>query len=261
MVRVSVIYLTYRPGGYDILAAGLTQQTHDNIELIIVDDYPGRREKVQEYLESQDIYASYIGPSKKKCFPEIAFNDSNAHNTGIMMSTGDILVILTDYTYLHEDTIERFVNKIQDEPKACVSAVANIWAVQPADLTDPISIFKKHWDGTAIENGGTSNGQWRPQKFEVFCSAFPWAIIRDTNGFPEKYDALSSRQPESIYFFEDVGAHLIVDPGNIVDVIDHRNWTPNHLWHTSKKIAEGSRDFIERENCFDLKTHTRGTLP
>ena len=56
---VSVISLTYRPGGFDVLADGLQGQTYQDYELICVDEAVHRRDAVFNYLKKRGIPVSH----------------------------------------------------------------------------------------------------------------------------------------------------------------------------------------------------------
>ncbi|GAH86346.1 unnamed protein product, partial [marine sediment metagenome] len=57
---------------------------------------------------------------------------------------------------------------------------------------------------------------------------------------------------------EAAGGKPYVDKDNFMEMINHRAWLPHELWWAAHIAPAGSTEFIERENCFDLKTHTRG---
>ena len=62
---LSLVYLTYRPGGIDLLAEGLALQ-EPCYELIVVDDCDGRvqRGQAEAYLRVRGINLQWYGESK-----------------------------------------------------------------------------------------------------------------------------------------------------------------------------------------------------
>ena len=85
--KLSIIYITYRPGGMDVLCNSLKRQTYKDYELIVVDDYPNR--DLKEYFDGNGIPITYYGPSKEKHYKDTPFGQVNAFNTGILKATGE----------------------------------------------------------------------------------------------------------------------------------------------------------------------------
>lgn len=287
-MRPTILWYSYRPGGIDVLCDSLRRQTHQDYELIMVDDLVERKKDVLEYLDFNGITPAYLGPSKKKCFPEIAYNCTNALNTGILKSTGDPLIVVTDYIWLPPKTIERFCSfEEKYKKKYCITIPGRMWDKEPHDLTQPISVFDKEWKGTPSLNGCKFLYEWIPEKWEMSCSAIPYEVYVETNGCPECWDYCTSligdidkkyiegqiTKEEGIeqaipilndafFFHERVGAHYYVDRENVCEMINHRDWpSETGVWHATKQKPQGSTEFIKRENTFNLRTHERGTLP
>lgn len=287
MLRPTVLFYTYRPGGIDILADGLKNQTHQNYELVIVDDYVERKQKVKRYLARHDIHPEYLGPSKKKGFPNIKYNCTNSLNTGILMSTGDPIIVLTDYIWMPPKAIERFCSfESKYKKNWCITTAGRMWEKTPKDLSNPISVFRPYWKGTPEQNKCRYDYNWVPEKWEMSFSAIPYRVYKKTNGCPECWDCLTSliddinekkiqglitpqqaeqqiqkRLQDAFYFHEKVGAHYYIDKQNICEMINHRDWLPEETWHATKMKPTGTETkFIRRKNRFDLKTHKRGTL-
>lgn len=269
-----------------MLCDSLKHQTHQDYELIMVDDLVERKKDVLEYLDLNGITPSYLGPSKKPCFPELAFRCTNALNTGILMSTGDPIIVLTDYIWLPPTTIERFCSfEEKYKQNYCITTMGRMWDKIPHDLTQPISVFKKEWRGDPAQNGCRYLYDWVPTKFEMSCSAIPYSVYMETNGAPECWDCCTSliddikdklndglitrdeaeqqaqqRLNEAFFYHEKIGAQYFVDKENVVEMINHRDWQPQSVWHATHQKPQGSTEFIKRENTFDLKNHKRGTL-
>ena len=88
MAELSLIYLTYRPGGIDLLAQSLINQPLI-YELIVIDDFPGRPERgeAKKFLQSHGIPLRYYGPSKTKSLPDSPCGLANAMNRVAMHAT------------------------------------------------------------------------------------------------------------------------------------------------------------------------------
>lgn len=259
MSEFSIVYITYRPGGFDILADSLENQTFKGYELIVVDDYPERKDKVRQYLEGKGIPVAYVGPSKPKCFPELPFNVANAINTGFLLSTKEVVIVLQDYQWLPPDCLEKFARHgAMFKENYCVVLPGQFWEdSRPRNNEGLISIWSKGWKGIPEDNGCRKSFVWVPEGWEFACIACPWNVVAAMNGLPECFDAFAAYplKPEENRF-ESGGGKPYVDKDNFIQMINHREWLPSELWHQAKRT--GSAEYIERENCFDLKTHTRG---
>jgi len=265
-MELSLVYLTYRPGSLDMLADSLRNQTLQDYELIIIDDYDvDRREMVRNYLQENGVKVKYIGRSKPKCFPDTPFNLINAWNTGVLASTGDLIVFLQDYTWWPPYSLERWLkHKALFEEKCCITGVAKYWGTEPLnvekDLTGPISIWRNHWRGSPEQNGWKNPAIWVGDPFEMFYFAVPYQVLVEINGFPECYDCSRDQVTPFVERVKKVGGKLFTDRENVCEMIDHRKWNPSGLWHSLAVNPKGSTTLMERENCFNLSKHKRGEV-
>jgi predicted SAM-dependent methyltransferase len=268
MPKFTVCYLTYRPGGYDVLADGLSHQTYTNYELICIDDMKGRRQMVRDYLTSAGVKAVTVSPSKPPSFPDLAYQVSNAYNTGIMLSHGDYLVFLHDYIWLPPDALEKFARcEAYLQKGICVTGVALTIDEITRDasgrhLDRPISIWDHKWAGDPLQHGYKIHSVWRPFVFELFYVAMPYDMLVKLNGLQECYDYATGTQVEPLLKrVPELGGGFFVDETNICYMLNHRDWGSGEgagLWWVDKKVKP--TQLIIRENTFDLKTHVRGTI-
>ncbi len=104
----SIVFVTKRPGGYDILLHALAKQTSKDYELICVDELaPHRKEKVEEMAEALGVNLVAVTTSKPKTHPHTRFGIANAFNTGFILASGDIVTILQDYIYVPSDFVQK----------------------------------------------------------------------------------------------------------------------------------------------------------
>jgi len=248
-MKISIVYLTYRPGGFDMLADSLRNQTIQDYELIIIDDYQiDRREMVKQYLEKKGVKLKHIGRSKPKCFPDTLCNFINALNTGILASTGDMIMLIQDYTWLSPHCLERWL-KHEDffDEKGCIAGIGKYWAKEPnvqKNLMDPISIWKDDWQGSPEQNGWTEYTMWIGDPFELFYAALPYEVLTETNGFQEWGDYI----PGCFLLVESftrhlkkIGGKIYTDKENICELINHKLWKPRRLWHSLAQNPYGRR--------------------
>lgn len=264
MIDLSIIYLTYRCGGFDILADSLINQTYKKYELIIIDDYKiDRRETVRKYLTSKHIYPKYIGPSKPKCFPELAYNISNAINTGIILSTKEVIVVITDYQWFAPDCFEKIAKReYLLRNRTCIVLPARTWeSSSPRNNNGIITIWEKEWKGFPLENNCIEQVPWIPEGWEFAFTAYPGNVLTDLNGFPEYLDCYAAPPLEPLLEWINKGnAKPYVDTNNFMHAINHREWQPAELWHQARRTPKGSTQFTKRDNTFNLKTLPRGKV-
>ena len=108
---ISIIYVTKRPGGYDILFNCLREQTYQNYELIIVDDVlDERKEKLLSYAKEKGIKLKIATKSKRKTFEDTKFGIANALNTGYILSKGKYVLTIMDYAWMPKTLLESIKN-------------------------------------------------------------------------------------------------------------------------------------------------------
>lgn len=257
MVQLSLVYVTYRPGGYDILLDSVKNQTFRDFELIVVDELTHRRDKVLKYFTRCGDITTIVTPSKPKAFPKHVYGLLNAFNTGVIESSGEYIVILDDYTWLPPDSLQRFMNHKQKMDEGyCISATAKNYMVSPKpfNLEHDLYVFEKPLKGKLEDNGFSTYQRWIPNKFELFYSCIPYSILEKINGFPECWDYYPNKQIDPFMkAVEDVDGKLMVDKNNVCEMINHRNWGGG-LWHLSKISANYEKDykFVECPNPFNI---------
>lgn len=81
-------------------------QTHKNLELIIVDDGESQEETVKELALTASIPVRYIKLDQE------GYNLAQARNIGAIEATGDILVFCDQRIVMEENAIEEFIKKL-----------------------------------------------------------------------------------------------------------------------------------------------------
>ena len=272
--KISLIYMTYRPGGLDLLAASLEDQTYKNYELIIVDDYKPRlvnADSMRRYFKSFNIPIVWYGPSKEKTLKDTTYGQVNAFNTGLFHATGDIIVYCSDYTMFNSNSMERWNTRYnQAGINTLITAVAIEYSYHGAfveNLKDGhISIFDPPIHGSKLDHRFEPYHPWVPETFELFYSSFPAQWLTDINGFDERADYWC------VYWFNSIlkqGAlsHLGVgtDHSQVAHIVDHRHWAmmDPKLWSVVKTgiaepAPEASPQWERRSpNSFDIVEERR----
>ena len=104
MPRISLSIVTARPGGLDVLLAGLSQQVFADFEVIIVDAlYDRRRELVADKFSDARIRVVHT-PPKDRLFPIDSV--PAARNTAIAKASGELIVWGVDYAFFPEACLQ-----------------------------------------------------------------------------------------------------------------------------------------------------------
>ncbi len=273
MPKFSVIFLTYRPGSYDMLADSLAHQTCSDYELICIDERVDLHAARWQYLRDHNVKVTAISQAKKKCFPDTAYNLINAYNTGVLLSRGEYVIILNDFTWLPPDALSGFANTYAGMSAPHLTVISGAADYSMTDRpprtgyigrgysNDPITVWEKPWFGTPEANGYAHGDIWVGDPMELFYTCFPYSLLVKMNGFPECYDNHKANQVVPTYEkILQAGGRVFNDTANQCFMVHTREWGGG-LWHQSKKESRGNTQLIIRENTFDLKTHVRGTLP
>lgn len=261
---LSLIYFTYRPGGFDMLCGSLMNQTYDNYELIIIDDLPGRN--LVNYIEDCGIPLSHYGPSKEKSYPDTPFNQVNAANTGFLQARGDIVILIEDYAWLRPGTLERWCQIFDEKgPTTFITGVGEYWDYKPPEKIGHITVWNEPFDGDFTKC--TYKGTWRPEVFEYFYSGMSVSALEWLNGMDERLDHWNT-WPARIWpdICKEGDIEFYTDDENRIDLIDHRLWTKEKesWWWINKTYAGKQKEQSEKirwdlyaPNNFNLKEDRR----
>jgi predicted HAD superfamily hydrolase len=100
MPRVSVNWGSNRPGGVDVVLAGLRGQTFKDFEVVFVDGlYHERHALVLEEVKRVGLEQPFFHVPNHRYRPDIWGATCAGYNTGFALSDGDVVVMLLDYGY------------------------------------------------------------------------------------------------------------------------------------------------------------------
>jgi glycosyltransferase involved in cell wall biosynthesis len=106
MPRISIVIPTNRIGGLDVLAHGLSNQTYHDFELVLSDGIYDYRSKI---FEDRKLNFPVIHvPPIDNPFPVAGF--CRYSNTGLVHASGELVLFVTDYTWLPPDLIKKHVD-------------------------------------------------------------------------------------------------------------------------------------------------------
>lgn len=96
--RMSVVVITARPGGLDVLLTGLSRQEFTDFEVVLVDAlFHLRRDVVGDAFATARVRVVHT-PPRQRVFPYDAC--PQARNMGIAKARGELIVWLVDYSYV-----------------------------------------------------------------------------------------------------------------------------------------------------------------
>ena len=240
---ISLIVLTYRPGGIDLLADMLARTIPSGPwELIVIDDYPGRVERglAQYHLHERGIPLGYYGGSKNKSYPETKGGLCNATNTALLHAKGDFLVFLSDFTILPPQWLQVWEKhrEMMKGKRQMLSGAAIMFDAPKPDLVDdvqtwhelnhlpnsnnPYSMYR-FLDGQQIPL--QAKWPWVAHDWETFYYGCPLEYWLEMNGLDERADHCHC-WPVSSHIAQAklAGWELGIDPSTSCFMIDHRIW-------------------------------------
>jgi len=248
---ISLIYFTYRPGGFDLLIDSLKRQKDaDGLwELVVVDD--GKKVSVNEKGVVSDVYyrdvselikeaglpLRWYGRSKEKKYRDARFGVANAMNTGLRYSKGDIMLYVHDYTFLNPNALRMWCDAYTESKKKLVVGVGKEHYYNGKFLIGDCSIFDPPFESFDDDRFHWYH-DWIPEEFELFYSAYPREFIDDIGGFDEKCDFnMSSDYLRIVGQAKERGYKLEVDKKNWVNIVNHRQWKmiDPKLWNVMLK--------------------------
>lgn len=225
---VSVLTPTIRKGFWNIMAHNLSNQTYDNFEWIVIDDYPENREEIMaKYCKKWGIenwqYIRHEPEVRRK------FALSSANNAGIKASKGELLVWLQDFVIIPNDGIERIVDIYRHHPYDFIAPVdtRHLPAIEPdTDSEDWFHgelevIGEQVYKNIRMKRKGIRKSETTTD-LELNYGAIPKKLLEDLNGFWEFYDdALGWDDTEIVLRGFQLGAKVIIDDTNIARCLDH----------------------------------------
>lgn len=117
-MKLSVVYVTNRPGGMDILLDNLNRQTFKDFELILADElYKERKTEVELLFAKYPV--KHFKPREKQ--EGDVWNLNKAYNDALDKVEGELVVFLQDYIWIPANGLERFWDIYELYPNAPVT--------------------------------------------------------------------------------------------------------------------------------------------
>lgn len=239
---ISVLYISNRYGGLDILRANLKRQTFKDFELVFVDGlYNERKNEVSEYFK--DFKVTHID---QNVLPMEGFVSrlARADNLGFRNCKGELIVCLQDYIYIPSTGLEKFWNLHKlEEGKALITGMGHQY-FYPAkeDIVNDkglITVFEQdytkkpetpHWLDPRFD-GNYSVRLAHPVEWELNWACIPKDIIFKIGGMDEVYDQKGFAWDNTNIATRCamLGFKILIDPSNECFGFDHDGWWVNPL--------------------------------
>ena len=240
---LSLVYLTYRPGGIDLLVQSLRQQV-PFYELIVVDDYPGRVERGEatNYIERHGLPLTFHGPSKSHSYPDHCNGLANAMNTGALHATTQYVIFVHDYTWLPLGALWSWRYWLSHSlHNTVLSGVAVMHGARDPEKMGDVSI----WHTNPVFCGHNlfhRMEDWIPRLFENFYVGMPLEFIQRINGFDERADCGHICWPAFSMYYQARSSdfQVTVNRELLIHMVDHRVWKKFDLklWHAEEMSLE-----------------------
>lgn len=251
MGKISVLNITARYGGLDILRASLERQTVKDFEVVIVDGLWEQREpQVKKYFKDFDLV--YVRQSKKR---DGAFSNlAHADNEGFRACKNELIVCLQDYIWCPPFLLHKFWEAYSAYGDSLVGAVGHQYRTPGKDdIKNPkgkMTVFKEDFKGRPEDqcwqdprmrlDQGTFY-ETAPVNWELSCGSISRKVIYELGGMDEEYDfqGFAYDNVNIAQRAEMLGYKTYLDQTNEYRAISHDDWAmETHKKDRSTNIAE-----------------------
>lgn len=242
MAKISVMNLTNRWGGIDILWANMRRQTEQDFELVLVDAlWREREEEVKTYIN--DPRLKYIRQNDK--VEGALTNLAHADNQGFKACEGELIVCLQDYIWINPEGLEKYWFHHKNHPEGILVTGVGDQYNKPAkeDMTDEygkITVFSKpytqkpevlFWKDPRKRTDQGTFYECMPVDWELNWASIPRKLIYEMGGMDEQYDFEgfawdNVNIAQRAYI---MGYKSYIDQTNECMGFNHDGWWPNPL--------------------------------
>lgn len=237
-MKISVMNLTNRVGGIDILWANMKRQTMQDFELVLVDAlWKDREKEVKEYIN--DPRLKYIRQNEK---PEGAYTGlAHADNQGFRECSGELIVCLQDYQWIPPEGLEKYWMIYEKDPRALVTGVGHHYSdPRPVNKDGKITVFQEpytrrpevlSWSDPRMNKERPQLSTADPVEWELSYASIPRQVIYDVGGMDEQFDFEGFAWDNTYIAYKAKlnGCNIYLDQSNECMGFDHDLWWPNPL--------------------------------
>lgn len=264
--EISVMTLSNRYGGIDIMWANLMRQTVENWEWVFIDAlYDYRKDEVAKYTNN-DPRVKHIKQGEKV---EGAYTHlAHADNEGFRACEGELIILVQDYIWIPHNSLEKFwFHHKNMNGKALITGVGHQYekpsAEDIADSKGKITVFDEPykgkprnlcWQDPRMRTDFGSFYGCQPADIEFNYCAIPRKAVADLGGMDEEFDmhGFAWDNVSMAVKAQMLGYECMIDQTNECMGFDHDGWWPNPLkvnrispaeyhFKTIKEITEGTR--------------------
>lgn len=264
--KLSVMNLTARYGGIDVLWANMLRQTEQDFELIICDAlWKEREDEVKKYIDDDRLV--YV---RQNDTPPGAYSGlAHADNQGFASTRGKLIVSLQDYIWIPHNSLEKFWYAYQEKGDCLVGAVGHQYRTPgKKEIADPkgkITVFKKPFTGKP-ENQSWSDPRMRtdqgtfyetsPINWEMSYGSIPRKVIYELGGMDEEYDfhGFAYDNVNIAQRAEMLGYKTYLDQSHEYRAFDHDSWAMSR--NKKKRSGDIAKFHIDR-----MKATATGEFP
>ena len=149
--KVTVSVGSSRPGGIDILLAGLTAQTFQDFEVVFTDGrYHKRHAQVLDAVKASGLKQPFFHVPNQRNSPDWVSSCAGV-NTGFMLAAGEIVIMLLDYAYCPAGWIDAHLQHHADRRRAVMGPhiYYDLPEVVTKDGRRAITFSAHQWNATA----------------------------------------------------------------------------------------------------------------
>lgn len=140
-MEISVILTTARFGGLDVLFSSMLAQEFDGeFEVIVADEFHKERHGRMKLLTNPTFKLSHL-PPKRACR---IYDDSLGVNTALAMASGELIVILADYTWAPPNYLQAHWDFHKANPGWSMSCYLDRYPLPPMK-GEPYSMERDWW--------------------------------------------------------------------------------------------------------------------
>lgn len=242
MPKISIMTLSNRWGGVDIMWANCLRQTEQDFELVFVDAlWREREEEVKAYINDPRLV--YIRQSDKR--EGAHTNLAHADNEGFRACTGELIVLVQDYIWIPPTSLEMFWFHHTNHPEGIlVSGVGHQYSSPTkedmVDQNGKITVFEKPytkrpesrcWQDPRMRLDQGSFYETEPNNIEFNYCAIPRKVVAMLGGMDEQFD-YEGFAWDNVYMAvkaEMLGFKSYMDQANECMGFNHDGWWPNPL--------------------------------
>src|SRR3990167_3490856 len=189
--EVSVLSTVFRPGGIDVLLAGMRDQTFKDFEVILVDRrYEKRHKEVQEMAWGYDVPLLHV-PEHRRNGKWVSF--ASAWNTAIALARGRVVIFLADWMYTPPGWIEGHLKALDGQRRYVAGSyrflpMPEVNVKQPYDFEAVVRKWEAGFECT--EESPVARGEILDEMFPLKAGVFQPSWIPHLMGQPVRHQDL-----------------------------------------------------------------------